>query len=89
METYVTRELQEVIGANFAADMTRQGILGHSMGGHGALTLHLKNQNLYKSVSAFAPISAPISCPWGKKALTGYLGDDRESWRRYDGLRSR
>ncbi len=84
METYVTRELQEVIGANFAADMTRQGILGHSMGGHGALTLHLKNQNLYKSVSAFAPISAPISCPWGKKALTGYLGDDRESWRRYD-----
>jgi S-formylglutathione hydrolase len=73
-----------VIAASFPADMARQGITGHSMGGHGALTIHLKNPDTYRSVSAFAPISAPSQCPWGEKALSGYLGDDRESWQAYD-----
>jgi S-formylglutathione hydrolase len=84
MESYVTRELQEVIAANFPVDTDRQGIFGHSMGGHGALTLHLKNPGLYKSCSAFAPIVAPMQVPWGNKAFTGYLGEDRESWKAYD-----
>lgn len=84
METYVTKELQMVIGENFAADLARQGIFGHSMGGHGALTLHLKHPDLYKSVSAFAPICAPMSCPWGKKAFSNYLGDDLSAWAKHD-----
>ena len=85
MYSYITQELQEVISANFeTADMDRQGITGHSMGGHGALTIHLKNPELYKSCSAFAPICAPTRCPWGEKAFTGYLGSDRESWKEYD-----
>ncbi len=84
MESYITRELPEVIAANFPADMGRQGLTGHSMGGHGALTLHLKNPEVYKTVSAFSPICAPMRCPWGEKAFTNYLGSDRQSWRRYD-----
>ena len=84
MQTYVTGELQAVIGENFAADLTRQGIFGHSMGGHGALTLHLKYPQLYTSVSAFAPICAPMSCPWGKKAFSNYLGDDVRQWAKHD-----
>jgi len=84
MYSYITRELPEVIGTNFAADMNRQSIMGHSMGGHGALTIALKNPGRFKSVSAFAPITSPLNCPWGEKALSGYLGDDRAAWRAYD-----
>lgn len=84
MYSYITQELPALITANFPVDMSRQGITGHSMGGHGALTIHLKNPETYSSVSAFAPISAPSQCPWGEKALGGYLGDDRESWQAYD-----
>ncbi len=85
MYSYITGELQEVISSNFAsADMNRQGITGHSMGGHGALTIHLKNPDLFKSCSAFAPICAPMSCPWGEKAFTGYLGSNKDSWKNYD-----
>jgi S-formylglutathione hydrolase len=84
MATYVTSELQALVAANFPIDTGRQGISGHSMGGHGALTLALKHPELYRSVSAFAPISSPLRCPWGEKALTGYLGSDRATWRAYD-----
>jgi S-formylglutathione hydrolase len=85
MESYVTQELPAVIGANFdGADMDREGIFGHSMGGHGALTLALKNPDRYRSVSAFAPIVAPIEVPWGRKALPRYLGEDRATWRSHD-----
>src|SRR3546814_9426503 len=64
--------------------MGHQGIMGHSMGGHGAISIHLKNPGVYKSVSAFAPICAPSLCPWGRKAFLGYLGDDEEQWQEYD-----
>jgi S-formylglutathione hydrolase len=84
MESYVVRDLQAVIAETFPADMSRQGITGHSMGGHGALTLALKHPGVWKSVSAFAPIVSPIRCPWGEKALTGYLGEDPAAWRRHD-----
>ncbi|MBX3485357.1 S-formylglutathione hydrolase [Phenylobacterium sp.] len=84
MESYVVSELPGVIAANFPADMARQGLTGHSMGGHGALTLALKNPGRWKSVSAFAPIASPMRCPWGEKALGGYLGPDRAAWRRHD-----
>jgi S-formylglutathione hydrolase len=84
MESYIVSELPEVIAANFPVDMTRQGITGHSMGGHGTLTLALKNPGRWRSVSAFAPIASPMRCPWGEKALSGYLGPDRAAWRRYD-----
>jgi S-formylglutathione hydrolase len=84
MESYVVSELPELISANFAADMGRQAITGHSMGGHGALILALKNPERFRSVSAFAPIASPMRCPWGEKALSGYLGEDRAAWRRYD-----
>ncbi len=85
MYSYITEELPAALKAGFPpADMDRQGITGHSMGGHGALTIHLKNQETYKSVSAFAPIGAPMRCPWGEKALSGYLGTDRETWKPYD-----
>jgi S-formylglutathione hydrolase len=85
MYSYLTAELPDLIAAALpAADMTRQGITGHSMGGHGALTLALKHPDRYRSVSAFAPIVSPINCPWGVKALTGYLGEDRSTWRPYD-----
>ncbi len=84
MYDYVTRELPEVLFANFPGDRDRQGISGHSMGGHGALTVGLKNPHIYKSISAFAPICSPINCPWGQKALGNYLGSDQSSWSEYD-----
>ncbi len=85
MYSYVTEDLAAAVAANFPADTTaRQGIFGHSMGGHGALTIHLRNPEVYRSVSAFAPIAAPMYCPWGEKALTAYLGSEREAWRDYD-----
>ncbi|MCB9942765.1 MAG: S-formylglutathione hydrolase [Geminicoccaceae bacterium] len=84
MYNYVTGELQQLVTTNFPVDSGRQGILGHSMGGHGALTIALKNPQTYRSVSAFAPICSPMRCPWGEKALSGYLGDDRAAWRNYD-----
>ena len=84
MESYIVSELPEVVAADFPVDMHRQGLTGHSMGGHGALTLALKHPGRWKSVSAFAPISSPMRCPWGEKALGGYLGADRERWRRHD-----
>lgn len=84
MDQYIVDELPKFIAANFPADMTRQGIMGHSMGGHGALTLHLKNPGTYKSISAFSPIVAPTQVPWGQKAFSAYLGDDRSAWAQYD-----
>jgi len=84
MYSYVTKELPAVIGENFPIDIERAGIFGHSMGGHGALTIALKNPRAYRSVSAFAPIASPMRCPWGQKAMTGYLGADHSQWREYD-----
>ena len=84
MYSYVVDELPAMIAANFKPDPSRSGIMGHSMGGHGALTLALKNPDKYKSVSAFAPIAAPIQSPWGMKAFTGYLGAYRADWSQYD-----
>ena len=84
MYDYVTRELAQVVQAAFPADANRQGITGHSMGGHGALTLGLRNPDVYSSISAFAPICSPIQCPWGQKALSNYLGDDEAAWRNHD-----
>ena len=84
MESYVTTELPQVVASNFPVDMGRQALTGHSMGGHGALTLGLKNPGRWRSISAFAPICAPMRCAWGEKALGGYLGPDRRTWRPYD-----
>jgi S-formylglutathione hydrolase len=84
MYSYVTRELPALVAQRFPADAARQGIFGHSMGGHGALVCALRNPGQYKSLSAFAPIAAPMRCPWGKKAFKGYLGDDHAAWRQYD-----
>ncbi len=84
MYSYVVDELPAVIGANFKADTARSGIFGHSMGGHGALTIGLKNPQKYLSLSAFAPIAAPVESPWGVKAFTGYLGAYRGAWSQYD-----
>jgi len=84
MYSYVTRELPELIAANLPAQAGASGIFGHSMGGHGALVCALRNPEQYKSVSAFAPIAAPMQCPWGKKAFSNYLGSNTESWREYD-----
>ncbi|WP_380878814.1 S-formylglutathione hydrolase [Sphingomonas sp. DBB INV C78] len=84
MRSYIERELPALIAEHFPADMERQGITGHSMGGHGALTIALRNPGRYRSVSAFAPIVSPLRCPWGEKALTGYVGADRAGWRQYD-----
>ena len=84
MRDYIETELPEIIAANFPADMARQGITGHSMGGHGALTIGLRNPATFKSISAFAPIVSPLNCPWGEKALTGYIGTDKAGWREYD-----
>jgi len=84
MRSYIESELPALIAGQFPADMTRQGIMGHSMGGHGALTIALRNPGRFAAVSAFAPIASPINCPWGVKALTGYLGEDRAAWRAYD-----
>jgi S-formylglutathione hydrolase len=84
MRSYVEQELPTLIAEAFPADMDRQGIAGHSMGGHGALTISLRNPGRFRSTSALAPIVSPINCPWGQKALGGYLGDDRNAWREYD-----
>jgi S-formylglutathione hydrolase len=85
MRSYIEQELPALIAAQFPmADMARQGITGHSMGGHGALTIALRNPDRFRSVSAFAPIVSPLNCPWGEKALTGYIGADRADWRQYD-----
>ena len=84
MESWVTHELRELVLSNFPTDPSRVGIFGHSMGGHGALTLALRHPELYRSVSAFAPIAAPTQCPWGEKAFSGYLGDDRPAWAGHD-----
>jgi len=86
MWTYVTEELPALVASEFPVDMDRQGITGHSMGGHGALTAALRNPGRFRSVSAFAPIVAPSQVPWGKRALGGYLGDDPEAWRRHDAV---
>lgn len=84
MYSYVTNELPALVAGKFPADADRQGIFGHSMGGHGALVCALRNPGQYKSLSAFAPIAAPMRCPWGKKAFKGYLGDDHAAWQEYD-----
>jgi S-formylglutathione hydrolase len=84
--TYVTEELPELVAADFPADTTRQAITGHSMGGHGALTVALNCSGRFRSVSAFAPIVAPSEVPWGQKALAAYLGDDRAKWRSHDAV---
>ncbi|WP_250508614.1 S-formylglutathione hydrolase [Caballeronia sp. GACF4] len=84
MYSYVTQELRELVLRELPLREDRIGIFGHSMGGHGALVLALRNPDLYRSVSAFAPIAAPSLCPWGVKAFSGYLGDNREAWKLYD-----
>ena len=86
MWTYVTDELPAMVAAEFPVDMSAQAITGHSMGGHGALTIALRNPDRYGSVSAFAPIVAPGQVPWGQKALSGYLGEDRAAWRKHDAV---
>lgn len=84
MFSYVTKELPALIASNFPVLPEKQSVFGHSMGGHGALICFLKNPGLYKSVSAFSPICNPVQCPWGQKALAGYLGSDKETWKEYD-----
>ncbi|MFM0050954.1 S-formylglutathione hydrolase [Caballeronia grimmiae] len=84
MYSYVTQDLRRAVLAELPVREDRLGIFGHSMGGHGALVLALRNPDIYRSVSAFAPIAAPSQCPWGVKAFTGYLGEDREAWKQYD-----
>src|SRR4029079_7681661 len=86
MWSYVTDELPSLIRAEFPVDESRQAITGHSMGGHGALTIALNHPNRFRSVSAFAPIVAPSQVPWGQKALAGYLGEDSASWRKHDAV---
>lgn len=86
MRRYIETELPRLIAENFPADMSRQGITGHSMGGHGALTIGLRNPKTYRSISAFSPICHPMDVPWGQKALHGYLGDDQAAWREYDAV---
>ncbi len=87
MEQYVVHELPALVKQEFPAATARAGIFGHSMGGHGALTLALRYPEVYSSVSAFAPICAPMQCPWGVKAFTGYLGEDRSTWVSHDACR--
>jgi S-formylglutathione hydrolase len=85
MRSYIERDLPALIAAEFpVVNMARQGIIGHSMGGHGALTIALRDPDRFRSVSAFSPIVSPLNCGWGEKALTGYLGPDRAKWREYD-----
>ncbi|ODV89489.1 carbohydrate esterase family 1 protein [Tortispora caseinolytica NRRL Y-17796] len=85
MYSYINDELQQQLFSEFdQLDSSRISLSGHSMGGHGALTIFLKNPGKYKSVSAFAPISNPINCPWGQKAFAGYLGDDQQEWAKHD-----
>ncbi|MDP1641911.1 MAG: S-formylglutathione hydrolase [Phenylobacterium sp.] len=87
METYVTGELLETVVAQFPIAREKVGVSGHSMGGHGALTLALRHPDIFRSVSAFAPICSPTRCPWGEKAFTAYLGDDRAAWADHDAAR--
>lgn len=84
MYSYITKELPALVAEHFPVDAARVGLFGHSMGGHGALTIALRNPDIYTSCSAFAPICSPMRCPWGEKALSGYLGPDRETWRDHD-----
>jgi len=84
MYDYIVDELPQLINQNFAVDAEKTSISGHSMGGHGALTIALKNPQKYKSVSAFSPIVSPLNCPWGEKALGNYIGADRAAWQQYD-----
>jgi len=84
MYDYIVKEIPEILESNFNIDMDRIAISGHSMGGHGALVIGLRNPDLFKSISAFSPICAPTHCPWGQKAFTNYLGDDKELWKEYD-----
>ena len=84
MYDYVNDELTSLVQSEFPVDARRSGIFGHSMGGHGALTIGLKNPHRFKTISAFAPISSPMNCPWGEKALSNYLGNDRDDWLDYD-----
>lgn len=86
MRSYVEQELPALVAENFALDMQRQSITGHSMGGHGALTVGLRNPDRFRSISAFSPIVAPSQVPWGEKALGRYLGDDRSAWSEYDAV---
>jgi S-formylglutathione hydrolase len=86
MWSYVTKELPELVAAHFPVDLKRQSILGHSMGGHGALTIALSDPDHYRAASAFSPIVAPSQVPWGIKALRGYLGDNKEAWRKHDAV---
>ena len=84
MYDYLTKELPQIVFAEFPGDRDRQGVFGHSMGGHGALTVGLKNPDTFTSISAFAPICSPMNCPWGQKALSNYLGSDQSTWVEYD-----
>jgi S-formylglutathione hydrolase len=84
MYSYITKELFGLISTEFSVESGRSGIFGHSMGGHGALTIGLRNPERFKTISAFSPIVSPVRCPWGEKALTGYLGSDRDTWSEYD-----
>ena len=84
MCSYITKEFMKLVESSFPIDPQRIGIFGHSMGGHGALTLHLKNPTKFKTVSAFVPICAPTMCPWGEKAFSNYLGNNRNDWNKYD-----
>lgn len=86
MREYIETELPALVSSNFPADMQRQAIMGHSMGGHGALTISLRNPGRFRSTSALAPIVSPMNCPWGGNALSGYLGNDRNAWRAYDSV---
>jgi S-formylglutathione hydrolase len=86
MWSYVTEELPAVVAEHFPADMSRQSIMGHSMGGHGALTVALRHPDRYRAASAFSPIAAPSQVPWGIKALGGYLGTDKQAWRKHDAV---
>ncbi len=86
MYSYIVEELPQIIAANFQVETGRSGIFGHSMGGHGALVIGFRNPDKYQSISAFAPIVAPMQVPWGQKAFTNYLGGDPETWRQYDAI---
>jgi len=84
MRSYIEQELPELVAENFPADMSRQAMMGHSMGGHGALTIGLRNADRFRSLSAFSPIASPMNSPWGRNALTKYLGPEEAAWRAYD-----
>ncbi len=87
MYDYVVRDLQTAVFKNFPGNKKKQGIFGHSMGGHGAITIGIKHPEIFRTISAFSPISAPIDCPWGQKAFSHYLGSDKKTWEAYDASR--